>query len=513
MSFDITKYRLNPDLRFKNLDKFLSPSAKQFYNKNNIIRLTKLVTPGSLVSSVEFNEFAADIKFNNKNLYNIIFELDKEISRSENKLRLVAENLSINLFNYKQESKLLKDRFFSNIKLQLFNFTSNLGNYVYDSFANYDDVAKTHLDNNHCYLIKGAGLTSSVKELKKNKPINIFYDLSDSTIGEIQYQSSYEDWKEESIFWINFWNKFISNSERSIPELSMWFELGGYQEINNISFNTVTPLSIESISYLDHNENEITLDYKSYNYNYIYNIIFNNISTNLIKIKFKLIGNFEQGVYENVYGKMFTFYIRDVLLNKYSFNDIGYATLKLDSKFKGIKITNDFHSDSFSLFTYLKIKYQRYGRQLEETIPLYENYYYPITIIPYFVNKTFTLDYYPTDDLSLYKNDSELILGTDYNFIVNDTATTTIPAYTGSSISNVAIELVNYDSIAKYTIRYTPDPVAYIKKYFTYNYDYLNFDTIFNNMTAYIQYIFRRKNSSVEDFPLLTFSKVVLNES
>lgn len=515
MSFDITQYRLNPSLRFKNLPKKISDSSNKYYDKNNIIRFTKISQIGSLLSSVEFNEFAKDIKFNNNNIINIINNLDQSINNSSAKLFRAAENLSINLINYKLQTATLRERFEQSSKLLLMNFTSNINNFLYDSSANYDILARTHLDNNHCYHIKGLGLTSSVKEIIKIKPINLFYDLNESNIGQILYQSSYDDWKDESVFWMNFFSVYRNstfNFTRDTVSLTICAELGGLQEINNIYFETTSQLEIESIYYLDQNENEVILDYNSYDYNYHYNIIFNNITTNNLKIKFKLISNNEQTLYNDIYGKINSFLIKNLYCNLYKLNDIGYATIKLDSNINGLKLVNNFISDDYQLDVYLKIKYQALGKWKEATIPLYERYDSEITIIPYFVNNLFELIYFPSQNFKLYKNNVELILDTDYTLIPGGDIADPVPTYTNRDSDVVLVKLINYDYNAKYKITYTPYPGARVGQHFTYNYDYLNLKSKLKNSIMSIQYIMRRKNSSGEDFPILNLSKVIVNE-
>ena len=165
---------------------------------------------------------------------------------------------------------------------------------------------------------------------------------------------------------------------KSSYKICLWLDLGGLQLANCLSLRTGLPCNIESISYLDQNENENEIGFQSFPSFGIVSATFDKILTKSIKVVISTTISLETSLFENEFGRSYCIQISEVKVRLDSYRNSGYYLSKplVAKNVKGAKIRVKFDtSDEFVLERYLKVEEKSQNRLSKyRTIPLLENY-------------------------------------------------------------------------------------------------------------------------------------------
>lgn len=248
---------------------------------------------------------------------------------------------------------------------------------------------------------------------------------------------------------------------RESYKLCLWFELGGLQETNRMSFKTGLPCRVESISYLDQNENEVSIAFQAFPSSGGVAVSYDKLVAKALKVIISTNVSLETSLFENEFGRSYCFHVSEVKINLDVYRSLGYYLSKplMAHGVKGFKLRVKYQRDTkFVLEQYLSIEKQTDGGVRYYVVPLLENYNATNTFALYFVNQTAKLSFYPSEDIQVYKNGVELELGTDYNFFTNKDSSlvSSVPEPEELGNTHCYLKITSFDSTAFYTATYTP---------------------------------------------------------
>lgn len=297
---------------------------------------------------------------------------------------------------------------------------------------------------------------------------------------------------------------------RESYKLCLWFELGGLQEVNRLSLKTGLPCRVESISYLDQNENEVNISFQSFPSFGGVAVSFDKLISKAIKVVISTNVSLETSLFENEFGRSYCFHVSEVKVHLDIYRSLGYYLSKPVSAYgvKGSKLRLKYDRNSeFVLEQYLRIEEKSSGGLVRyRTIPLLEDYNVLSTFALYFVNQTAKLFFYPSDDIKVYKNGVELIVGTDYGFFTSKDSTLTSTVTEPESLGNVRcfIKITTFDATAVYTTSYTPRADVPTDGGYKYNGDTISLGSDKGgNFKMHLLLVLRKTSNSTTALPVI----------
>src|SRR3990167_3224431 len=499
--------------------------AAQGMKQSGVLNSIRTPSVGEPLTSNFHNNFIEDMKFNVHNL----------LSQTNNLVDSFAltEHYSDKSFRYLLS---LADTLGSDIKeaetKQALNYKSILH---FNSFKRIGDLQFTNIDKsfliqypltttslNKKYMLStasGEGLTLPIKSILNLSIVSITRDHSDSQWGQLLIDENDPNvLLDNGIYKLVLLDRYQDSlgnvyTRSETYHVSLWFEFGGVQVINRLAIKTNSNMKVVAVSYLDQNENEVQMDFDEFYSSGSIVINFNAVTARTLKVKLALVTSNETTMFEEEFGRVYSFTISSVNAFYDKFENTGYflSYPRMASGLTGAKynVSQDLVDGSFLSDTYLKIEHYNSAGNLLRTIsvPILADYDAEQTFSLYFVNNQAKLFFYPESTFELYKNGILLVAGTDYNFFtsVDSALTSTLPVIDDSGTNVLYINLTSFDAAAKYTCIYKPHPSAKILGKFSYSNDTHSLSALgAGKYKVYLFTVIRQQNSNPIDLPLIS---------
>jgi len=500
--------RISTDKYFLNVYKGKKSSA--FYNnkiKNGILRTSETEITGDPLSSVNFNKYINDMKYNIENIQTNLNELSNVLSFDDFSFGKSILQFAYDLNNRLSISSLNKENY-------LFNFY--LGKGFDDAIRFEDPRTNSILDNNYYFsFIEGKGFTLPIKKLLDIPVLNIEPSFDYSEIGEeiIEEIYDYED-KSYSILFSVLEKNPAGNAFTSKEKykLGININIAGYQQLNRIKVNSYNSFNIDSIWYMAQDESLVELsDFSVVDSIGETSIVFSNIIAKSILVVFSIKNPFDYK-YENekVY-KIYYFSFSKISLFKDKFAEFAFLKTNsfLQKNLSSIKTLMNKELNESEIVEDLYVHIQNSSKKIK--VLLKDNYQTTIKQSLYFRNGIAELDFYPSS-LTLYKNGEEQVLGTDYWILssIVDTPQSTLTTLDSEKQQTISIKLNYFNPTSYYTISIIPD-----LNYKLYgDFYYTNDSVVFNkelNSNLYFSYFLRKINPKVTSLPIIKSLSVKFN--
>ena len=525
--------KLPLEARFKNS---FNPEAKKKTAAKQVSSQNILVTaplPVLLrnVSSVSEEAFNLDQVFNSELQLTSFRRLSEDFDKSEMKsleaiTYLSKESFALEAFlkelqtqQKKSDNKVLLNLFYRDEDLQ----------FDTDSFFLYKDPS-TNIIYNPRYRMEYYpfnGYSLPIMDSKVIPITDIIRDASESNVGQtIIEENDPEDLLNNFSYKVLFLDKdkdddgFVYSRKESYY-VGLWFNIGGIQPVNKIVFKTNINTSISSLVYLDQNENEVNISFSTFLSEGTTVVTFDKITAKSFKIIFETKTPIATTLYQSEHGRVYCFSIHSISFLLDQYGDTGYylsRPMPIDN-FLGCILSRTFAADSdFILETYLKVESFSANKNKTENIvvQLLPKYNEPCDFALYFLNKISKLNFIPSSDFVLYKNEKELVLGTDYFFFTSKDSTylSTIPEIDINTVLQVYVVLAEYDFFSKYICTYTPLKGAFTPEGFKYANDSIYLLKKIPKTKTYFYSIIRQVKQGNMKLPILqNYTLELLNES